>query len=98
MDIVNLPIYYLRMRKSELQSLIRMFGANSDYRLHDMETGSFADRSRNRSRGYGTEDDGFSIEPWTFNFVEYSERFSALKIYFRQKWNTNFALSIYIHR
>ena len=60
-----------------------------------METGSFVDRSRNRSQEYGTEDDGFSIELRTFNFTEYSARFTALKIYFRQKWNTNFMLSVY---
>lgn len=75
--------------------MIRTVAANSDYRLHNMETGSFVNRSRNRSQEYGTEDDGFSIELRTFNFTEYSARFATLKIYFRQKWNTNFMLSVY---
>jgi len=63
-----------------------------------METGSsFVDRSRNHSQEYGTEDDGFSIEPRTFNFARIFRMFCRSRNLFSPKMKHKFhAICIFI--
>lgn len=88
-------LHFIPHVKASCILLIRITTTNSDYRLHNIEAPLWIVHARNRSQKYGTEDDGFSIELRTFNSAEYSARFAALEIYFRQKWNTNFTLSVH---
>jgi len=95
-------LYFIHAhKKASCAWVIRIVTANSDYRLHGYGDGILLrDRSGSFTQSFAgiwNRDDGFSIEPWTFNFARIFRMFCRSRNLFSPKMKHKFhAICIFI--